>query len=111
MLLAIGLAALLCAATARPDAARPADAAGLSGVASALLAAESPSSGDPDRQWRPHYHVTAATSGSVWNSAPVHAALAAARSPRPLDTARVVRSHDPPVRSAPHYLRHTPLLI
>jgi hypothetical protein len=111
MLLAIGLAVLLCGSSARTGVARPADAAALSGVASGLFADESPRPGDSDRQWRPQHHVSAAVTESAWKSAPVQAALAATRSSRPLDTARTVRSHDPPARSVPHYLRHTPLLI
>jgi hypothetical protein len=110
ILLAFGVAALLCAATAPAGKVSP-DITGMSAADSCLLSGESHRSGHTDQHWRPHHHTVAAVTESVWKSAPVHAALAATRSALSLDTARAAASHDPPVRSTPPFLRHTPLLI
>jgi hypothetical protein len=67
--------------------------------------------GDADQHWRAQHHAIAAVTESVWKSSLVHAALAATPSARPFDTRRVDNSPDPPLRFAPRYLRHTPLLI
>ena len=111
ILLAIGLSALLWTATARTGSVPPDDSTTMSGVASSLLAGSSHGPGDSDQQWHAQHHTIAAVTESVWKSALVHADLAATPSRRAFDTARAPGSPDPPVRSAPHYLRHTPLLI
>jgi hypothetical protein len=110
IILAFGLAALLCAATT-PARNASSDITGMSAAGNCLLSGESHRSGHTDQHWRPHHHTVAAVTESVWKSAPVHAALAATRSALSLETARAAASHDPPVRSAPGFLRHTPLLI
>jgi hypothetical protein len=110
MLLAIGLAALLGSEAVRPESTRPADTA-MSCAGSCLLAAESNSSSGSDWQWRPQHHTIAALTESAWKSAPLHAALAAARAATRSNTADAASSSAPAVRSAPPYLRHTPLLI
>ena len=111
MLLAIGLAALLCAPTARTGPVPAGDVSGMSTAGSSAIAGESHRSHDSEQQWRPLHHSLAAGTESVWKSAPVHAALAATRSARTSDPVCPAGSHAPPLRSAPHYLRHTPLLI
>jgi hypothetical protein len=111
MLLAVGLSALLWTAAARPGAAAPDRLIAMSGAGSCLVAGDSHDPGDSDRQWRDQHHPVSSVTESVWKSAPVHAALAATRSSRSFDTAPSPSSPDPPVRPAPHYLRHTPLLI
>jgi hypothetical protein len=83
----------------------------MSGAGSCLVAGASRTPSDSDQQWRAQHHTVAAVTESVWKSAPVHAALAAALAPRAFDTAHASTPQDPPVRSAPLYLRHTPLLI
>jgi hypothetical protein len=110
MLLAIGLAALWGSAAVRPGSIQPGDITTISCVGSCLLA-ESNESRSSDRHWRPQHHTIAAITESAWKSAPLHAALAAARSSAPFNSVGVASSPDPPVRSAPPYLRHTPLLI
>lgn len=107
MLLAIGLAALLCASTARPGSVQP-NATTISGVA---VAAEPQGQRESSQQWHPHRHTIAAVTESIWKSAPVHAALAASRSVRAFETALTDNAAQSPDRSAPPYLRHTPLLI
>jgi hypothetical protein len=109
-LLAIGLSALLWTAAAR-TALVPPDNIITSGLESCLLAGDSHAPSDSDEQWRAQHHTIAAVTESIWKSALVHAELAATRSARPFDTVHAASSPDPPVRSAPHYLRHTPLLI
>ena len=111
LLLAMGLSALLWTAAARTGSVPPDDILTMSGVGSCLLAADSHGPSDSDQQWRARHHTIAAVTESVWKSAPVHAALAATPSAQAFETARAAGSPDPPVRSAPHYLRHTPLLI
>ena len=75
------------------------------------LAGNSSGSSDSEHQWRAQQHTIAAVTESVWKSAPVHAALASTPLPRSFDASRAASSPDPPADSAPHYLRHTPLLI
>ena len=111
ILLAMGLSALLWATTARMAPVPADDIITMSGVGSCLLAGNSHGPGDSDQQWHAQHHPIAAVTESVWKSALVHAELAATPSARTFDTARAASSPDPPVRSAPHYLRHTPLLI
>jgi hypothetical protein len=111
MLLAIGVSALLWTAGARTPAIPAGDIMAMSDPGSCLLAADSHAPGGSDRQWRAPHHAIAAVTESVWKSAPVHAELAATPSPRVFDAARASSSPDPPRRPAPHYLRHTPLLI
>jgi len=103
MLLAIGLAALLCAPAGRTGPAPTDDIT--------VMSAESHRPHDSDQQWRPQHHSLAAGTESVWKSAPVHAALAATRAARVSDPVCPATSHAPPLRSTPQYLRHTPLLI
>jgi hypothetical protein len=111
ILLAIGLSALLWTAAARTGPVAPDDIIASSGVGSCLVAGDSHSPSDSDLQWRAQHHTIAAVTESIWKSALVHAELAASGSARVFDAARAASSPDPPVRSAPHYLRHTPLLI
>jgi hypothetical protein len=111
MLLAIGLSALLWIAGARTESAPPADIVTMSGIESSLLTDDSRHPRDSEQQWRPQHHTVVAVPDSVWKSAPMHAALAAARSARTFDSARADSSPAPPARSAPLHLRHTPLLI
>lgn len=111
ILLALSLSAVLWTAAARTELASPDDIIKMSGVASCSLAGDSNGSSDSDQQWRAGQQTIAAVTESVWKSSPVHAALAATRSALLFDAARAVSSPDPPIRSAPHYLRHTPLLI
>lgn len=109
MLLVVGLSALLWTTAARPGPVPPNDILAMS-AAPSCLAGDSTSPGDSDREWRAEHYAASAVTESLWKFAPVHAALAATRSAR-FDTAPSPSSPDPPVRSAPHYLRHTPLLI
>jgi hypothetical protein len=111
MLLAMGVSALLWTVTARTGSVPPDDIITMSGVGSCLLTGNSHGPGDSDQHWRAQHHTIAAVTESVWKSALVHAELAATPSARAFDTARAASSPGPPVRSAPHYLRHTPLLI
>jgi hypothetical protein len=111
ILLAISLSAVLWTAAARTGSAPPDDIITMSGVESCVLAGDSHGPSDSQQQWRAQHHTIAAVTESAWKSAPMHAALAATCSARAFDTARAGSSPDPPVRSAPLYLRHTPLLI
>jgi hypothetical protein len=83
----------------------------MSGVGCSLVAGDTHSPGESDQHWRAQHHTIAAVTESVWKSAVVHADLAASRTAMPFDVAPATSSPDPPVRSAPLYLRHTPLLI
>jgi hypothetical protein len=111
MLLAIGLSALLWTVAARPGLNPSQDIVKMSGVESRAVAGESRGPIDPHQQWRAGHDAVTPTTESVWKSAPVHAALAATRSPRTFETNLAVSSPDPPVSPVPPYLRHTPLLI
>jgi hypothetical protein len=107
----MGLSALLWTATARTEFVPPDHIITLPGVASCLLTDHSHAPSDSDQQWRAQHHTLAAVTESIWKSALVHAEIAAAPLARIFETARAASSPDPPARSAPHYLRHTPLLI
>ena len=111
ILLAIVMSSLLWTAAPRTASAPPDKLITMSAAGSCLLAGASHTPGDSDQQWRAQHHTVAAVTESVWKSAPVHAALAAALAPRAFDTAHASSPQDPPLRSAPLYLRHTPLLI
>lgn len=111
LLLAIGLSALLWTVAARSGPIPSQDIVKMSGVEARAVAGESKGPIDPNQQWRAEHDAVAAATESVWKSAPVHAALAATRSPRTFETALAVSAPDPPVSPAPPYLRHTPLLI
>lgn len=111
ILLAIGLSALLWTATAGTSSVLANDILAMSDVESCRVAGDSHDPTDSDPQWRAQRHPIAPVTESVWKSAPVHAVLAATRTPRVFDAARLTSSPAPPLRSAPHYLRHTPLLI
>jgi hypothetical protein len=109
-LLALAAAVLLwTAASAAPMA--PSDAVTMSASTAACHLTDAPAPDDSDGQWRGLHYPVAAIAESVWKSAPIHAELAAGRGALVFDLAHTVSSPDPPVRSAPHYLRHTPLLI
>ena len=115
LLVALGLSALLCASIARSG---PVPTEGPSeGIVTMAADEASQFADDPhgpsqsDQQWRAQQHTIAAVTESVWKSALVHAELATAPASRTFDTRRAASSPDPPVRSTPHYLRHTPLLI
>jgi hypothetical protein len=107
----MGLSALLWTATAGTGPMPPDDIVTASNVESCLLVGTSHESGDSGQQWRAHHHTIAAVTESVWKFGVVHAELACTPSPLVFDITRAASSPDPPVRSAPHYLRHTPLLI
>jgi hypothetical protein len=116
LLVALGLSALLWASTAGsgpvpPELVVTTSAAGMSADEASQLAGDPHGPRQSDQQWRAQQHTIAAVTESVWKSALVHAELAAAPSARTFDTRRASSSPDPPVRSTPHYLRHTPLLI
>ncbi|MFA5910825.1 MAG: hypothetical protein WC815_18750 [Vicinamibacterales bacterium] len=111
ILLAIGLSALLWTVAARSGPNPSQDLVKMSGVESRSVSGDSQGPIDPNQQWRAQHDAVAPTAESVWKSAPVHAALAATRSPRTFETALAVSSPDPPASPAPPYLRHTPLLI
>jgi hypothetical protein len=111
MLLAIGLSALLWTVAARTPAAPVHDVVSMSAADSCAVSADSPAPLDSDLQWRAAHDAIGPVTESVWKSAPVHAALAATRTPHLFDTILTVSAPDPPAASAPPYLRHTPLLI
>jgi hypothetical protein len=111
ILLAIGLTALLWMAGARTGSVPPGDILKMSGVESCQLTGDSHAPSDSDQQWRAQQHTIAIVTESVWTSDLMHAELAATPAARAFDTARAASSPDPSARSAPHYLRHTPLLI
>jgi hypothetical protein len=110
ILVAMGLSVLLWTATVRTEPVPPDDIVTMSEVGPSQMAGPHGPS-DSDQQWRAQQHTIAAVTESVWKSALVHAGLAATPSALPVDTTRAASSPDPPVGSAPHYLRHTPLLI
>ena len=111
ILLAIGLSALLWAASARTGAVQQDDVNAMSGAGACLLASDSQGPSDTDQQWRAQHYTIAAVTESTWKSALVHAELAGTRSAPDFETVPTPSSPDPPLRSTPHYLRHTPLLI
>jgi hypothetical protein len=112
IVLAIGLSALLWTATARTGSVPQDDIITMSAAGSCLLlTGDSHEPGDSGPQWRAQPHTIAAVTESIWKSALVHAELATAPSARALDISRAASSPDPPVRPAPPYLLHTPLLI
>jgi hypothetical protein len=95
LLLAFGLSLLLWTTASPADAVLPQDVA-------------SGDTGGTDQQWRARHQTIAVT---AWKVVPVHAGLATALVLGPGDWSRRVSAPDPPVRPAPRYLRHTPLLI
>lgn len=111
MWLAIGVSALLWTAAARPDMTPPAGIITMVDVGSCQLAGDSDGPSESDRQWRAQQQTIAAVTESVWKTALVHAALASTPAPLVFEPSLAASSPDPPVRSAPPYLRHTPLLI
>jgi hypothetical protein len=111
MLLAIGLSALLWTVAARPASAPVRDILAMSAAESCALSADSPTPLDSDLQWRAEHDAIGPVTESVWKSAPVHAALAATRTPHLFATSLTVSAPDPPSASTLPYLRHTPLLI
>ena len=113
MLLAIGLSALLWTASARTEAVAADDIITMAGTGSCLLSGDSHGPGDSDQHWRAQHHTVAAVTESLWKSALAKAELTPATTLSTLtfDPARAASSPDPPVRSTPRYLRHTPLLI
>jgi hypothetical protein len=108
VLIAIGLSALWIFA-ARTDAVSHVERTAMSATAACSLAA--PDAPDTDQHWHARQSPVASVSESMWKSAPVHAGLASRRDVRSLEATRTGSSPDPPVDAAPHYLRHTPLLI
>ena len=115
LLLTIGLSALLWTVDARTSAIAGSvpsgDIVAMSSVDACLIDSDSNDPGESDRQWRAQHDAVAPVTESVWKSAQVHADLAGTPLPLPFATTRAVSSPDPPSPSAPHYLRHTPLLI
>ena len=110
MLFALVLCALLWTGAARTGSVSN-DIVTTSEVEPCLVAGNPQEPGDSDRHWRARHHTIAPVTESIWKSALVHAELAAAPMARAFDTARAASSPDPPVRPAPQFLRHTPLLI
>ncbi len=111
ILLAIGVSLLLWATSVRTGGVPAVDITKMSGVESALLVGAPQLPGETDEQWRAPYQSTVSVGESFWKSPQFHAGLATARTARLFGPAQVSTSTDPPARSAPHYLRHTPLLI
>jgi hypothetical protein len=111
MLLAIGVSALLWTVTAGTGPVAADDILTMSDDGPWAVEGNSPGPGGSDQHWRAQHHAITAATESVWKSALVHAELAATRTALPFDTTRAASSPDPPAPSAPHYLRHTPLLI
>lgn len=111
LLLTIGLSALLWTVDARTGSIPSGGMLAMSSVEACLLDSDSNEPGDSDRQWRAQHDAIAPAAESVWTSAQVHADIAGTPTPLPFDFTRAVSSPDPPSPSAPHYLRHTPLLI
>jgi hypothetical protein len=109
--LALGLSALLWTATAGTSSVLAGDIVTTSEVAPSQVAGDPQGPSDSDQQWRAQRHTIAAVTESVWKAALVHAGLAATPSALLFDTTRPASWPNPPVRSVPHYLRHTPLLI
>ena len=93
------------------DRSRPSDIITMSGAGPCQVAGDSHGPGDSDQQWRAQHHTIAAVTESVWKSAPVHAGArghACAARLRHRTRGQLAGSSG---RSAPPYLRHTPLLI
>ena len=109
MLLAIGLSALVWTGAARTHSV-PSDVMTMTGTG-ACLTGDPQGPGDSNRQWLAGPHAIAAVTESAWKSAVVHAELAATPSALTFDCQPAHNPRDRPARSAPHYLRHTPLLI
>ena len=109
MLFAIGVCVLLWTLVLGAGSAAPPDIPTMSGVDASLRVDAPPPSSDTDEQWRAPQTIVPGTA-SVWTSELAHAELAATPSPRVFDR-RASTSPDPPARSAPPYLLHTPLLI
>jgi hypothetical protein len=107
LLLAFGLSLLLWTTASPADAVLRQDVASMSGGACALVP-DAGDTGGTDQQWRARHQTIAVT---AWKVVPVHAGLATALVLGPGDWSRRVSAPDPPVRPAPRYLRHTPLLI
>jgi hypothetical protein len=83
----------------------------MSGVELCALSADPSAPVDSDLEWRAAHGALGPITESAWKSAPVHAALAATRTPYLFATTRTVNAPDPPAVAPPPYLRHTPLLI
>ena len=107
---AIGLAALLWAASVRTAPVPVHGIATMAGAEACAVTGDSPDRA-PDQQWRAAPQTIAVVPESAWKSAPLHAGLSATPAARIFDLARSVSSPAPPVSSAPFYLRHIPLLI
>lgn len=109
MLLAIGLSALLWTVAARTGPVPVQNVVAMS--AADAVSADSPTPLDSDLQWRAAHDAIGPITESVWKSSPVHAALAATRTPHFFASILPPSAPDPPAAKAPTYLRHTPLLI
>ena len=110
LLVGLGLS-LLWIASAPCFPVAPDDLVTMSAVESVQLAGDPHLPSGSDQHWRAGQHAIAAVTESLWRSALVHAGLADTPSARTFHTGYAASSPDPPVRSTPHYLRHTPLLI
>ena len=108
--LALALSTVVWATAARTTPAPP-DVATTSGAEACAVSADPHAPNETEQQWQNAHHAIALVTESVWKSAPVHAGLGTTRIARIFEIARTVSSSDPPSVSAPHYLRHTPLLI
>jgi hypothetical protein len=108
ILLALCLSALLWTAGAR-TATGPTDILTLSAVGS-YLTDGSQQPPDSDKQWHPPQRTIAAIRESPWKAMPVQAAPAGTPLARVFEIAGA-GNPGPTARSAPLYLRHTPLLI
>ena len=108
---AIGVC-LLWAAAARAASLPVAGIATMPGAGASLVAGDSHDTGDSDQQWQAQHNTVAGITGSsLWTSALVHADLATTAAPCVFATSHASGSSPPAIGSAPHYLRHTPLLI
>lgn len=109
-IVSIAFAALLWASSVRTLPVPPHTIVTMAAAEACAVTGDSPNR-DSDQQWRAAHHAIAVVTESVWKSALVHAELSATPAARIFEVARSVSSPTPPASSAPHYLRHTPLLI
>lgn len=111
LLLAIGVFTLLWTLGARtPANPSPGLLIGAAGESCALTA-DSDGPSQSELKWRAQLHTIGIVTESIWTSSLVHVELGGTPSPRTVDISLASSSPDPPAASAPHYLRHTPLLI
>lgn len=110
-LLAIFLSALLWTVSLRTNAVPTGDVFASAAAEACAVSADTRGPLDSDLLWRAAHDAIGPATESVWKSAPVHAALAATRTPLIFHAPLTPRAPDPPAAAALPYLRHTPLLI